>query len=122
MSDGSVVSNSLEHKYQNQPPPPNQQPQEPSPELEAQNELARRVNGPPRKGEYIWRVSYRVKEPGHERYQPPQVMKILARTQTEAKDATRVYFLHMKGQEVVADSAYNGGQASSYAHWWWKEL
>ena len=94
---------------------------EPAPELEDNAELLRRFNGPAKKGEYLWRVTYRIKGQGKKGRERPNVARVLAVGQIEAEEAVKYYMLHFKGVDATIDSAYNAGQASYYAHWWFRD-
>jgi hypothetical protein len=92
-----------------------------TPNADYNNALTRRFTGPALKGEYIWRVTYRVKGDGKKGFERPNMIRVLATNQSQAEAAVRAYMLLVYNREVTVDSAYNAGQAAEISHWWYRD-
>jgi len=92
-----------------------------TPDAEYNNALTRRFTGPAMQGEYLWRVTYRVKGDGKRGNERPVMIRVLATNQSQAEAAVRAYMLMVYNKEVYVDSAYNAGQAASLSHWWYRD-
>ena len=84
------------------------------------NALTRRFTGPAEPGEYLWRVTYRVKGDGKRGNERPQMIRVLAKNQEQAEEAVRAYMFMVYDKQVIVDSTYNAGQASYQDHFWYR--